>query len=186
MGVRWGLGVEAVSAIIFIIGENKSPAENTFNGQLGLWTVQILNPSSISTSFARSLLFPFCPSVGAFCRPFFPKLAFEGCGRSLLAGHMACQSEGTAPELRRGRWGFRARPSPAAPASPRPRGPAMAPPWSWARQPRRLRQWPSACSENRANRSHPVGSRCERSALPFGIMTRAATREMSLERGKMD
>ena len=44
--------------------------------------MQILNPSSISTSFARSLLFPFCPSVGAFCRPFFPKLAFEGCGRS--------------------------------------------------------------------------------------------------------
>lgn len=36
MGVRWGLGVEAVSAIIFIISENKSPTENTFNGQLGL------------------------------------------------------------------------------------------------------------------------------------------------------
>lgn len=77
--------------ILFLLSAKTNPSSRE---QLRLPTAQRLNPYLLSTSFALSLLFPPCPSVGAFRRHLYPKLALGVAFAPQLAGHMELRGAG--------------------------------------------------------------------------------------------
>lgn len=77
--------------IMFLLWTKANPS---CREQLRLRSAQRLHPYLRSTSFARSLRFPPCPSVGAFRRHFHPKLALGVALAPQLAGHMELRGAG--------------------------------------------------------------------------------------------